>query len=237
MPEQLASRQPVAVDQGRQAPAPLQVPSFEQSPPRALLAMQSFLGSAPPAGTGEHVPTLPATLQLMHKPPVLASLHAELQHTPSVQNLLSHWLLDVQDVPLGLSPHELSTQVLGATQSWSVWQVLSQVAVSGLQMKVPQVTVSGVRQVPRPSHVEAGVEDALVAQTGSLHWKPSPRSSQSPDLHKPVVPQLSFGVALQMPCGSGVPSRTVVQRPREADRLQAMHLSSQVELQHTPGWR
>jgi hypothetical protein len=90
LPPQLANLHAVAVDHARQAPAPLQVPSFEQSPPSALLATQSFLGSAPPAATGEHVPTLPETLQLKHKPPVSASLHAVLQQTPSVQKVLSH---------------------------------------------------------------------------------------------------------------------------------------------------
>jgi len=85
LPEQLACLHPVEVDHGRQAPAPLQVPPFEQSPAMALLATQSFLGSAPPAGTGEQVPTFPSTLQLIHKPPVVASLHAVLQQNPSVQ--------------------------------------------------------------------------------------------------------------------------------------------------------
>jgi hypothetical protein len=46
LPLQLALRQPVAVDQALQAPLPLQVPSFEQSPDAASLATQRCLGSA-----------------------------------------------------------------------------------------------------------------------------------------------------------------------------------------------
>jgi hypothetical protein len=137
LPVQLAGLQPVLVDQGRQAPPPSQVPSFEQSPLAALLATQSFFGSAPPAGTGEHVPTLPETLQLRQRPPVVASLHAELQQTPSVQKLLSHWLPAVQAAPGGFRPHELFAQVLGTTQSASVLQMLSQAAEE--QIKVPHV--------------------------------------------------------------------------------------------------
>ena len=45
LPAQLALRQPVAVDQGLHAPLPLQLPSFEQSPPAGLLATHRCLGS------------------------------------------------------------------------------------------------------------------------------------------------------------------------------------------------
>jgi hypothetical protein len=40
-----------------------------------------------PAATGLHVPTLPATLQASHAPS-----QAVLQHTPSTQLPLPHWL-------------------------------------------------------------------------------------------------------------------------------------------------
>jgi hypothetical protein len=91
---QLACRQPVLLDQGAQFPAPSHVPLFEQSPPPALLlvVLQRFFGSSVPAATDEQVPTLPATLQLRHRPlvPVVASLQALLQQTPSVQKVLEH---------------------------------------------------------------------------------------------------------------------------------------------------
>jgi hypothetical protein len=63
---------------------------LEQSPPPALLAVQRCFGSEPPEATLEHVPTFPDTLQLMHKLPVVASLQAVLQQTPSVQKPLKH---------------------------------------------------------------------------------------------------------------------------------------------------
>lgn len=91
LPLQLACRQPVAVDHGRHAPAPLQVPSFPQFPADGLVARQRPLGSPPPETTGEQVPTLPETLQLRQSPAApAASVHAESQHTPSVQKLEAH---------------------------------------------------------------------------------------------------------------------------------------------------
>jgi hypothetical protein len=87
---QLALRQPVLAGQGRHAPLPLHVPSVEQSPAAGLLAVHLCLGSDCPFPTNEHFPTLPATLQLMQRPPVEASEQALLQHTPSVQKPLSH---------------------------------------------------------------------------------------------------------------------------------------------------
>ena len=90
-PTQLCMRQPVLFDHGRQAPAPLQVPSFVQFPMVGELAVQRFLGSAAPEETAVQVPTAPVTLQLRHRPVVPApSLHAELQHTPSVQKPEAH---------------------------------------------------------------------------------------------------------------------------------------------------
>jgi hypothetical protein len=170
LPPQLAGRQPVLVDHGRQAPAPLQVPSFEQSPAAALLAAQCDLGSEPPVGTGEQVPTLPETLQLMHRAPVVASLHAVSQQIPSVQKVLAHWLPAEQAPPFGLRPHELFTQVLGETQSLSVAQVFSHAAE--LHTKVPQDRFSGVTHDPIPSQVEAGVVDEPVAHTACLQLRP-----------------------------------------------------------------
>jgi hypothetical protein len=209
VPVQLAKRQPCAVDQGLHAPAPLQVPAFEQSPPRALLATQSFFGSAPPTGTGEQVPTLPETLQLMHSPVVASSLQAVLQQTPSVQKPLAHWGPLAHDWPVGFFPQELPTQVLGDTQSLSVTQILSHAAE--LQMKVPQDWFCGVTHVPRPSQVEAGVSDEFVAQLAALQLLPSTTYAHFPDWHRPVVPQVDFAVTAHRPCGSGAPSATAVQ--------------------------
>jgi hypothetical protein len=86
----VAARQPMTDNQGRHAPLPLHVPSFEQSPAAGSLALHLCFGSDCPLTTKEHLPTLPATLQLMQRAPVEPSEHALLQHTPSVQKPLSH---------------------------------------------------------------------------------------------------------------------------------------------------
>jgi hypothetical protein len=123
---QVADRQPVEVDQGPHPPFPLHMPSLEQSPVPGLLAAHRCFGSGWPSGTCEQVPTLPLTLQLMHRLPVVASAQAELQQTPSVQNPLEHCAAVVQDVPLAFLPQELPEQVFGDVQSVSLLQVLRQ---------------------------------------------------------------------------------------------------------------
>jgi len=170
VPGQLAWRQPVLVDHGRQAPLPSQVPSFEQSPVPALLATHFCLGSAEPAETGEQVPTLPVTLQLLHRPPVAPSLHAVSQQTPSVQKLLWHWLAAEHVAPFAFLPHELFTQVLGDTQSVSAVQVLRHTLF--LQMNAPQLITGGVTQAPEPSQVEAMTSEVPVEHASSLHLLP-----------------------------------------------------------------
>jgi hypothetical protein len=119
---------------GRHAPLPLQVPSFEQSPAPGLLAAQRCLGSDCPLATLEHFPTLPATLQLLQSPPVLASAQALSQQTPSVQYPDAHWLPVVQADPLLLTPQEPFWHVLGDLQSPSLWQLLLQALFATLQM-------------------------------------------------------------------------------------------------------
>ena len=128
--EQLAGRQPVSVDHGRQAPAPSQVPSLWQSAADAVVATQRALGSAPPEETGRQLPTLPVTLQLLHRPVVASSLQAPSQHTPSVQKPLTHWVPAVQAAPSGFNPQELPAQVLGGLQSASERQVDLQAVAS-----------------------------------------------------------------------------------------------------------
>jgi hypothetical protein len=188
LPVQLAWRHPVAVDHGRHAPRPLQVPSLEQFPRVGSLARQRCFGSAPPSGTAEHVPSFPETLQLEHSAPVEASLHAELQHTPSVHKLLAHCLPVVQLAPFGFRPHELLTQVLGGAQSLSRLQVDGQAEL--LHTKVPHDTSTAGTQAPDPSHVEAGVSDELPEHTAALHERPFAVKAQAPAAQVPVVPQV-----------------------------------------------
>ena len=63
-------------------------------------------------------------LQVSHQPPDVASEQAVLQHTPSVQNPLWHWLDAVHAAPSTFRPQELLTQVSGAIQSVSLAQVV-----------------------------------------------------------------------------------------------------------------
>jgi len=92
LPVQLSCRQPELLDQGRQAPEPLQVPSLEQSPLATTLLLQRDLGSTPPLSTLEQVPAVLVlvALQVLHRPPEVASAHEVLQQTPSVQKPLWH---------------------------------------------------------------------------------------------------------------------------------------------------
>jgi len=192
LPTQVARRQPVAVDQGRHAPLPLQVPSKEQSPLAGLLATQRCFGSACPSGTAEQVPTLPVTLQLAHRPPVGVSLQAELQQTPSVQKPLLHCVPVVQVAPLALRPQEWFTQVVGDRQSLSVAQATRQLLLR--QVKVPQDTTAGVTQLPMPSQVDAGVRDEMFTQLAALQVVPLATYAQVPHQHAPVVPQVALSV-------------------------------------------
>jgi hypothetical protein len=174
-PLQLSGRQPVLVDHARQAPAPLHVPSFEQSPPTTLLFTQRDFGSAPPLSTAAQVPAalVRVPLQVLHRPS-LASAHALLQHTPSVQKPLWHWLAAVQAAPFTLRPHEPFTQVLGGTQSCaSVAAVQLVLHEPFAQSKVPHETLAGVTHLALPSQVEAGVSEAWVAHAAALQLRPA----------------------------------------------------------------
>ena len=84
-----------------------------------------------------------------------------------VSSTVSALLPAVQLAPLGLSPHELLTQVLGAAQSLSRLQVDGQAET--LHTKVPHDTSAAGAQVPAPSQVDAGVSDELPEHAGALH--------------------------------------------------------------------
>ena len=174
-PAQVSCRQPVLLDHGRQAPEPLQVPSLEQSPPLAALRVHRDLGSTPPLSTLAQVPSglVWVPLQVLHRPSVVASAQAVLQQRPSVQKPLAHWLPAVQAAPVNFRPQELSTQVLGGTQSAaSVAFVQLALHAPAVQANAPQEWVGGVRQAPFPSQVEAGLVDAEVTQTAGAQRSP-----------------------------------------------------------------
>ena len=168
----------------------------------------------------------------MHRPAVLESLQEELQQTPSLQIRLEHCVPVVQLAPLGLSPQELFTHVLGDTQSASRLHVDKHALP--LQTKVPQDTSAAARQPPRPSQLDAGVCDDVLAQAAALHGSPSAKNAHAPARQVPVAPQVDCATALHCSWGSGAPSGTALQSPNVAARLQALHASVQAALQHTP---
>ena len=91
-----------------------------------LLLQISFghwnFGSPSPLSTNEQVPIswglLVVPLQVLH-----GSAQPKLQHTPSVQIPLVHWLAAVQAAPFCLSPQEFPVQVAGEIQSVLLVQV------------------------------------------------------------------------------------------------------------------
>lgn len=106
---QAAPMQPVPAMYRRQAPAPLQVPSFPHElgvpiaqPPRA---------SATPVGMDAQVPTEPAMLHAVQVAQVMA-----WQQTPFVQLPVLHSDERVQVAPTARNPHVPPTQTLGAAQ-------------------------------------------------------------------------------------------------------------------------
>jgi hypothetical protein len=106
-PAHEAARQEVP-ESLRQAPAPLQKPSFPQGSEGTGMHMP--LGSAPPLGTLLHVPTAPATLQLLQ-----LSVQALLQHTPSTQLPDMHSVPTVHWLPATFLPQLLALHCPGGT--------------------------------------------------------------------------------------------------------------------------
>jgi hypothetical protein len=118
---QLCWRQPVLLDHGWQAPLPSQLPALLQSPfVGSLFApAQRDFGSEPALSTLEQVPdgAVLVPLQVLHSPPEVASAQAVLQHRPSVQNPLWHWLAAVHAAPLARRPQVSFAQILTPEQS------------------------------------------------------------------------------------------------------------------------
>ncbi len=173
LPVQLCWRQPVLLGHGWQAPFPSQLPALLQSPfVGSLFAFaQRDLGSEPALSTLEQVPAgaVLVPLQVLHRPPEVASAQAVLQHRPSVQNPLWHWFAAVQAAPLALRPHVLSAQMLTPEQSCA-WVAGVQLFLQAPeeQVKGSQGLSEGGTQFPAPSQVEAGVAVDVVAQTAAL---------------------------------------------------------------------
>src|SRR4051812_44189189 len=116
---QRASAHLVPAAYWRQAPRPLQVPSFPQLCGPASL--QVLAGSTPPAATGLQIPIELASLHCWQTP-----LQRLLQQTPPVQKPLPQTLSREQGAPSGSRPHSPSMQALGATQSLLLVQEVPQ---------------------------------------------------------------------------------------------------------------
>jgi hypothetical protein len=118
----MATVQAVDVPASAQAPPPLHLPVFPQGAPGGQeVASRGLL----PTGIAEHIPTLPATRQLLQP-----SVQAASQHTPSPEQiLLVQSVFALQAWPFGsVVPHLLSTlrQVRPVVQSVSLVQVVRQ---------------------------------------------------------------------------------------------------------------
>jgi hypothetical protein len=146
LPLQVAGAHTVPAIQLRQAPAPLQLPSYPQLV--GAVAVQRACGSVLPAATLEHAPRKPGTLQAWQVPQLAAP-----QQTPSTHQPLSHSVPDMQPAPSSFFRHTAPEQVDGGTQSLSSPQGAAQ---------APARQTYGVQSLllpawhrPAPSHIEA----------------------------------------------------------------------------------
>jgi hypothetical protein len=114
---QEAVPQLVPAGAGRQAPAPLHVPSR----PQGGAGGQAPCRSAAPAGMGAHVPAVPVTLQDRQVPQL-----ADEQQTPSTQFPLSHSAGAAQIWPSRFFPHEPLLHTMPEMQSLSAPQAARQ---------------------------------------------------------------------------------------------------------------
>ena len=168
-PEHAATLQLVPAPCCSHAPAPLQLPVL----PHGGCAAQRAWGSTSPAGTFEHVPALPTTLQAWHDP------QEELpQQTPSTQKSpVRQSIVAAQGWPRRfLSPHRLvfGSQMFGGRQSPSLVHAALQAVIDvALHAKGAQAIEELAWQLPTPSQVLAGASVALpVGHDGGAHCVP-----------------------------------------------------------------
>src|SRR4051812_46605777 len=110
--------------------------------------------------------------------------------------------------------------MVGKTQSASTLHAVLQLVVP-LHMYGVQLVVVAVLHVPAPSQVRAFVcVDSPEAQLEATQIAPAAYRWQAPaPSQTPVVPQEPTPWSLQVPCGSLVPTATLLQVPALADRL------------------
>jgi hypothetical protein len=162
-------------------------------------------------------------------------LQAVLQHVPSTQLPLAHWLPLVQGRPMPIGPHELFEQVLLPEQcELSVPLQLIQHCVASWHLYGAQLPFPLGTQVPAPLHVEGAVKFPVAtsqvpaAQTVPCgHFRQLPAPSQVPSFAHveaacPLQVRLPIGIA---------PAPTTEQMPMRPVRLQAWQAPPHGELQ------
>jgi hypothetical protein len=144
-----------------QALAPSQNPVWPQV--EAATILQVPVGSAPPAGTAEQVPSLPASAHELQAP-----VQAVEQQTPCAQTPCWHSLPEAQAEPSGFCPQLPPMHWFGDAQSASVMQgVVLQTLVAVSQAYGSQRFWVTVLQTPAPSQVRAGVWVEPVQASGA----------------------------------------------------------------------
>jgi hypothetical protein len=212
-------------------PAPSQRPFVPHV--AAPVTAQSAWGSAPPAGTGAHVPAEPGTLHALQ----VAQLAVE-QQTPSTQKLpVKQSDVWAQACPSGfLSPHRFVARShrLGAAQaSLDVHAVLHAVP---LQANGAQDSVLAARHAPAPSQLRANVSiEPPAAQEGAAQIVPAAYSWQAPlPSQTPVVPQLVAPASVHVPVGSVPPEGTGAHVPSVPESAHDVHVPAHAVRQQTP---
>ena len=201
---QLSAAQVVPFGYRWQLPAPSQVPSVPHEPaPRSL---HSPRGSEAAAGLGAQVPGEVDSAQLWQ-----AAVQAELQQTPSTQNVEAHSLPAEQGCPGDLGPQLPFTQVWPAMQSLSPAQWLTQAPPA--HWYVPHSCTPGIRQVPSPSQVPA-VFTRFPLQVGGTQTVSAAYFAQPPTPSQaPVCPHVDGSVVAHSLCGSSAPRAVGPQVP------------------------
>jgi hypothetical protein len=174
----------------------------------------------------EQVPA-PFRLHDLH-PPQLATL----QHTPSVQKPLPHWLAEEQAMPrpVGLT-QVVPLQTKPLAQSALPAQLVRQ--VDPLQTYAPQLCDAGWVHAPEPLQRDAGWNVEPVHDAPAPHVAVAAATWQPPEpLQAPVLPH--GGAAAHCPAGAGLPAATSVHVPTLPARLHAAHVPQDAALQQTP---
>jgi hypothetical protein len=130
----------------RQAPAPSHMPSEPHV--ATPWSAHTLRGSAPPAGTGVHLPIDDGSAHVRHAP-----WQARLQQTPSMQNVLAHSEPLAHVWPFCLGPQLPAMQVWPVVQSRSLVHVVSHAPPP--QRKGAHGCTPGGRHAPSPLHVPA----------------------------------------------------------------------------------